>query len=102
MTETELRGCYRDLARWCGYSLQYHTHDSRRSDFGWPDDVLLRPGDKRLLIVEAKNATRKPTDAQSAWLDALDGAVVETHLWRPADWLDGTIERQLRGGEGDE
>lgn len=65
--------------------LAYHTHDSRRSEPGFPDLVMLRAG--RLLFAELKSAAGAPTDAQAEWLAALravEGA--EVYLWRPADW----------------
>ncbi len=96
MREEALRELYRELARLLGYELRYHTRDSRRSDRGFPDDVLLRPRDGRLLIVEAKSAAGTLSREQRAWIGALNHRTVEAHVWRPADWLDGTIERILR------
>lgn len=52
---------------------------------GWPDLVLIR-GD-RLLAVELKSATGRPTPAQLAALDALDQVrSVQALLARPSDW----------------
>ena len=63
---------------------------------GFPDLVCVRDG--RMLAVELKVAGRKPTDAQVAWLHALERVEgVEVYLWRPADWRDGTVEAVLRG-----
>jgi hypothetical protein len=66
----------------------YHTHDSRRSDEGYPDCTLVKPG--RLLFAELKDRTRKPTHAQEVWLDLLRHSVpgVEAYLWRPQDFGD--------------
>jgi len=71
-----------ELARWLGWAA-YHTHDSRRSEPGFPDLVLVR-GD-RLLFVELKSARGRITPAQQAWLDRL-APCAEVHVWRPDDW----------------
>jgi hypothetical protein len=60
---------------------------------GWPDLTLCRD---RLIAVELKADKGRLTPAQSDWAAALVNAGVEYHCWRPADWLDGTIERVLR------
>lgn len=62
----------------------YHTYDSRRSEFGFPDSVLLRG--TRLVFAELKRQRGKPTAAQQTWLAELAGVEsVECYLWRPAD-----------------
>lgn len=63
----------------------YHTHDSRRSEAGYPDLTLVRG--QRLIYCELKSARGRLTAAQREWLTAL-GAVpgVETYCWRPDDW----------------
>ena len=95
VNEAALLNAVRELAhlyRW----RTYHTYDSRRSEPGFPDLVLIRP--PRLLFVELKSSGRSPTALQRAWLDALDEVTdVETYVWRPAD-LDrasGVLGRKL-------
>ena len=95
MSEDDLRVCYRKLATALGWKLLYHTHNSHHSDEGWPDDVLGHEGAARVVFVEAKNATRPATPKQVRWLALLTAAGHEAHLWRPAQWHDGTIERVL-------
>ena len=84
MTERAWLGRVRDLAqlhRW----RTYHTHDSRRSEPGFPDLVLVRG--PRLVVAELKTAAGRVTPDQRAWLDALHGCgPPEVHLWRPDDW----------------
>ena len=73
--------------------LVYHTHDSRRSEPGFPDLVMVRGS--VLIFAELKYGTGKPTPEQKAWLKALKlvpGLLVFT--WWPADWLE--ITRVLR------
>lgn len=82
------------LAQMLGYTI-YHTHDSRRSNPGWPDLVLCRP--PRLIVAELKSARGRLRRAQVAWLDLL-GEVpgIETYVWRDGtDSLD-EIARILR------
>lgn len=57
------------LAKRLGYRA-YHTHDSRRSEPGFPDLVLVKP--PRLLFLELKVGRRQLTDEQRAWLAELD------------------------------
>jgi hypothetical protein len=96
MTETELLGSIRTLATLTGW-LSYHTHDSRHSEPGFPDLVLASTRQGRLIIAELKDATRKATDEQRKWLATLSAIGIETALWRPAQWHDGTIQRALKG-----
>lgn len=80
-----------DLFGW----MRYHTHDSRHSAPGFPDWILIRP--PRLIVTELKSQNGKVTEAQQLWLHAwaqVQGA--EVFVWRPADWVDGTIESVLR------
>jgi len=81
MTEREWQSEVVAAARHLGWTV-YHTHDSRRSEPGWPDLALVRD---RLVMAELKTDTGKPSAAQERWLALLIAAGVETHLWRPKD-----------------
>lgn len=83
-----------------GY-IAYHTYDSRRSAEGFPDLVLVHPGigDLPVIFAELKNQRRQLDDAQRVWLRALDDRATLARLWRPYDWIDGTVERVLKGDE---
>ncbi len=52
---------------------------------GFPDLVLVK---NRVLMVELKAGKGKATPDQVDWLDALQFAGIETHVWRPADFDD--------------
>jgi hypothetical protein len=93
MAERELQDAVMALGRYLGYRC-YHTHDSRRSEPGFPDLVLARPG--RVVVAELKRETGRLTDDQQDWLERLGGAGIECHIWRPSDYLDGRIEEVLR------
>jgi hypothetical protein len=102
MSEAELQGNVIDLAHLLGFRVA-HFRPARTATgwrtpvaadgAGWPDLTLVR-GD-RLVFVELKRSKGKVTEEQQAWLEAL-GNVAEVYVWRPADWVDGTIETLLR------
>ncbi len=48
------------------------------------------------LAAELKREGKNPSAQQAAWLAALEAAGVEVFVWRPGDWMDGTIEGILR------
>jgi hypothetical protein len=54
----------------CGFDLIYHTHDSRRSQAGFPDLVAIRrdPDGVTLFVGELKRENGRITAEQSAWL----------------------------------
>src|SRR5437879_6321024 len=65
--------------------LVYHTHDSRRSEAGFPDIVAVHPRSRRLLFLECKSERGRTTDAQAAWLEALDAVrEMEVFVLRPS------------------
>lgn len=74
--------------------LVYHTHNSQRSEPGFPDLVLVRG--RRVLFRELKKQKEKPTPVQQMWLDTLAVAGQDVGVWRPYDWGLGMIEEELR------
>lgn len=60
-----------------GYRV-YHTHDSRRSEPGFPDLLAIRGG--RLLAIELKVGRRQVTAEQREWLRLFDGVREVTAL----------------------
>lgn len=106
MREKDLMQAIVDAARALGW-LVYHTYDSRRSEPGFPDLVLVRPagkGDPCLLFVECKVQGRKLTDAQRRWWEAISdvvqeipgyGDVLDFHVVREEN-LDWFLERLKR------
>ena len=65
--------------------LAYHTRYSLGSDAGWPDLVLVRRADRRLLFAELKTDRGRVSARQSAVIELLRHVGAEVHLWRPAD-----------------
>jgi hypothetical protein len=59
---------------------------------GWPDLVLVRD---RLVVVEVKGDGDKLRADQERWIAALLKAGVETYVWTPVEWFDGTVDKVL-------
>lgn len=97
MTEKAWQAAVVQLATLYGW-LVYHTYDSRRSNPGWPDLVLVRANTGEILYVELKTDKGKTTPAQDVWLAALRACGQEAHVWRPRD-LDAAHERLKRPRE---
>jgi hypothetical protein len=52
---------------------------------GFPDLVLVRARDRRIVFAELKRETGKPDPAQAHALDLL-GECAEAYVWRPSDF----------------
>lgn len=70
----------------------YHTHDSRRSDPGFPDLVLIRR--PRVVFAELKAERGRLRLAQLFWIEELRACGQAAYVWRPSQWRE--IERVLR------
>ena len=94
VSEKQFQAQVLQLAKLSGW-LTYHTHDSRRSQAGFPDLVLVRP--PAILFAELKSETGRVRPEQAAWLEALGGCrTVGARLWRPGDWpeIEETLNRR--------
>lgn len=94
-SEKEFQAQVVQLAKLTGH-LCYHTFDSRRSEPGFPDLVIIKPGMFRPLFVELKTESGKLSWPQEGWGKALrvcPGA--DYRIWRPSDWDE--IEATLKG-----
>lgn len=94
MTEAELAEQIRQYARTLGM-LRFHTYDSRRSEAGFPDEVLV--GNRRVLFRELKRQGKNPTPAQQQWITRMEAAGLDVDVWRPEDLLSGRILREMKG-----
>jgi hypothetical protein len=81
MLEREWQSQVTEAARTLGWRV-YHTHDSRRSEPGWPDLALVRD---RLIMAELKTEAGRLSESQRTWIDSLANAGVEVYVWRPSD-----------------
>lgn len=77
------------MAGYLGWTV-YHTHDSRRSNPGFPDLVLVRD---RVLFRELKTDKGRLTKEQEDWIAKLTKAGANAGVWRPRDW--DSIEKEL-------
>lgn len=94
--------------------LAFHPRFSVGSETGWPDLVLVRRRDRRLLFVELKKDTGKLSHRQALVLDLLRslewdplagwshskpfelGPRIDVYVWRPEDLASGAIDEALR------
>lgn len=106
--EAEFLRKVREMATALGWTLQHHEHDSRKSDKGWLDLTLYRPGwmgyegsvhvtrEARMIFAELKVGRREVTPEQEAWLEAHWACGHEAYVWRESDETWAEIERVLR------
>jgi len=92
MSESELEENIRALCKDLGI-LRFHVKDSRGTNAGLPDDILIGPGG--VLWRECKTQKGQLTKAQWAAANALNLAGQDWDTWRPADLLSGQIAREL-------
>jgi hypothetical protein len=86
-----------ELAQLHGYDLCYHTHDSRRSEPGFPDLVLISNRRKRALFRELKTEKGKVSRDQLIWITSMQLVGLNAGVWRPSDLTNGHITSDLRG-----
>ena len=97
MTETTFLNWVVELAEAGGW-LVYHTHDSRRSQPGFPDLTLAKNG--RTIFAELKTEKGKVRPAQQVWLNELQkNEQLEVFLWRPSN-IDEIVDK-LMGHQND-
>ena len=94
ISEEELLATVTEMAKAFGWVV-YHTRDSRGSETGFPDLVLVRPPVVWLVELKKEHAkltqgryNRKGTwlPGQEAWMDLLrDCSLVKSGVWRPSD-----------------
>lgn len=94
MSEDALLAQIKRLALDLGW-LVYHTHDSRRSEAGFPDLVLVNTKQRRALFRELKRMRGRVSPDQRIWLDALQLVGQDAAIWRPDDLLEERILAEL-------
>lgn len=95
MTEDALLAQVRRLASDVGW-LTYHTHDSRRSESGFPDLVLISPRQGRILFRELKTMRGRVSPDQKIWIEGLTAVGQDAGVWRPDDLVEERILGELR------
>lgn len=88
MSEADLQSAIMHRCAWLGLAV-YHTHDSRRSQPGFPDLVIA--GGQGVMFRELKTAKGRLSKPQEEWLARLPNAAV----WRPVDLIEGRVLAEL-------
>ena len=83
-TEADVDRFIRNALVMAGY-LVYHTHDSRRSEPGFPDICAVHPTTGHLFFAELKGDTGRVSEAQTQWLNALGKSAADVALITPAN-----------------
>ena len=97
MTEAEFQQQIIDTARLLGWRC-YHTFDSRRSEAGFPDLVLVRD---RVVHLEVKSETGRLSPEQADWIAAINAAGGTALVVRPSMWEEivASLKRRVQSGE---
>jgi hypothetical protein len=92
MPERELQNLVGALCKTLGLPM-FHVLHPTGMEPGWPDCVVVGT---RILYRELKTQTGRVSPEQKRVGQALKDAGADFAIWRPGDWLDGRIERELR------
>ena len=94
-TEKDFQARVVEFATLMGWKV-YHTYDSRRSNPGFPDLILVQG--RSMFCLELKSEKGKVSDAQMEWIAALDDVRhVEAGVYRPHDEEDIRKALKKRG-----
>lgn len=83
VTEKQWQEQIRGLLKLQGYRC-YHTHDSRRSEPGYPDIVAINPRTRDIFVAELKTERGIATPRQIEWLNWFELADICAYIWRPS------------------
>jgi hypothetical protein len=86
VSEADFQGQLVKAAKRMGYDPIYYTHDSRRSEEGFPDLVMCHVRQRRVVYAELKNDERAFSEDQLHWHAALRACGQEAYLFRFVDW----------------
>jgi len=104
MSEAALQNAIYELAKTLGWRVAHFR--PAKTERGWrtagsydaagfPDMVLVKFG--RVLFFECKSEKGIPSVEQRDWIDALNYNRKRCFLVRPSHWLNGSVEKMLRG-----
>lgn len=96
-SEDEFQTAVLQLAEYSQYEIRYHNPDSRRSQAGFPDLVLISSARRRALFRELKKEDGRVRPKQKVVLAAMTAAGLDAAVWRPSDLASGRIAKELRG-----
>ena len=71
-----------------GFDFRYHTHDSRRSEEGFPDIAAINRDAGILWVAELKGLKTPTKTSQLEWLEAWDNVtrIIVPGVIHPADY----------------
>lgn len=104
MSEAALQGAVLEMAQVLGWRVAHFRPAQMQSgrwatpmqgNVGFPDAVFARAG--VVLFVEFKAARGVLSVPQIEWAVEIRGGCAKHYVWRPADWLSGSVEAVLRG-----
>ena len=100
MTETQLQANVIELAELLGWMV-YHAANVKgqlraRTSVGFPDLVIVHQKTGSVLFVECKSENGGLSDDQRRWSYALIKSAGNYYLFRPADWVNGSVESILK------
>lgn len=81
--EADLQATIVQAAELLGWWV-YHPYDSRRSEPGWPDLVLVHPF-RGMIYAELKIESKNPTPVQHQVLTLLARWSSSVYVWRPSN-----------------
>jgi len=93
MAETKLQSKVQEYAVRKGL-LHYHTHNSERSEAGFPDSVIVG---NWVMYRELKSDSDSAavSKEQRKWIQALEAVGVDVDVWWPIDWEKGRIQEEM-------
>jgi hypothetical protein len=96
MTEGELLGLVMAECVRAGL-LVHHCGDARRckGSRGFPDLMIFNPRSGAMLWAELKSSGGGMGPGQTQWKWSLLAGGHAWRLWRPPDWDDGTVTKEL-------
>jgi len=81
--EAEWERWVRSTAALRHWTLQYHTHDSRRSPAGFPDWVFIHEEWGDIVIAELKGHDTRVEREQLRWVNGFRDCGIDAYIWRP-------------------
>jgi hypothetical protein len=74
--------------------LHYHTHDSQRSEGGFPDSVIVG---NYVMFRELKSDSKSASVSQEQrkWIERLEAAGADVGVWWPAHWESGQAQAEM-------
>jgi hypothetical protein len=75
-------------------ALHYHTHNSERSEGGFPDSVIVG---NYIMFRELKSDSDSATVStnQRKWIEKLESVGADVGVWWPIDWETGKAQAEI-------